>query len=150
MEQIKTLSTEKLTKHFLNPVNPIRLIVSIIVITGLLGIFSGFSMSKKAGTSGGTLNSLGSTGSPKTAQQDNTTFRDFAEGTLKAKPQSKNGQYSEGTHVLERADAVPVTLTSSVVDLSQYEGKHIKVFGETQKALSAGWLMDVGKVEEAK
>jgi len=38
-------------------------------------------------------------------------------------------------------------LTSSVVDLSQYEGKKVKVLGETQKAIKEGWLMDVGKVE---
>ena len=49
-----------------------------------------------------------------------------------------------------REDAVPVALTSSVVDLSKYEGKKIKVHGETQKALKEGWLMDVGKVDEIK
>ena len=43
-----------------------------------------------------------------------------------------------------------MALTSSVVDLTKYEGKKVKVFGETQKALKEGWLMDVGKVEEIK
>ncbi len=52
--------------------------------------------------------------------------------------------------MLVRDGAVPVALTSSVVDLSQYEGKKVKVYGETQKAIKEGWLMDVGKVEEAK
>ncbi len=86
---------------------------------------------------------------PKTADQDNKTFRDFAEGTLEKKPDPKAGTaYSEGTHFLKRDKAVPVALTSSVVDLSQFEGKKVKVFGETQKALKEGWLMDVGKVEE--
>jgi len=62
----------------------------------------------------------------------------------------KSGEYSEGTHTLIREGAVPVALTSSVVDLSIYEGKKVKVFGETQKALKEGWLMDIGKVEEVK
>jgi hypothetical protein len=82
------------------------------------------------------------------AQQDNKTFKDFAEGTIQKKPDPKKGQdYGEGTHLLIRQNAVPVALTSSVVDLSQYEGKKVKVFGETQKALKEGWLMDVGRVE---
>jgi hypothetical protein len=40
-----------------------------------------------------------------------------------------------------------VYLTSSLVDLSQFVKRKIKVWGETQKAKVAGWLMDVGKVE---
>lgn len=84
----------------------------------------------------------------KSAQQDARTFRDFAEGTLQKRPAPKNAdEYVEGTHILTRDGAMPVALTSSVVDLSQYEGKKVKVFGETQKALKEGWLMDVGKVE---
>lgn len=151
MEEAKSLYTEKITRHFLNPANPARLIIGIILVTGILGIFSGYSTSKKGSGNGGGLNSITNVNAPKTAQQDNRTFRDFAEGTLKVKPQPKNpNQYVEGTHVLERTGAIPVALTSSVVDLSQYEGKNVKVFGETQKALSEGWLMDVGKVEEVK
>lgn len=85
---------------------------------------------------------------PKSAAQDNGTFRDFAEGTIQKKPQPKNpNEYVEGTHLLIRDGAQPVALTSSVVDLSQYEGKKVKVFGETQKALKEGWLMDIGKVD---
>ena len=85
---------------------------------------------------------------PKNPQQDKTTFRDFAEGTIQKRPEPKKAdEYIEGTHLLVREKAVPVALTSSVVDLSLYEGKKVKVFGETQKAIKEGWLMDVGKVE---
>lgn len=147
MQPIKDFYSEKITKNLLNPADPKRLIITIIVVTGLFGIFSGYNMSRNSNTSGGILTPL-TAGSAKTASQDNRTFRDFAEGTLKVKPAPKNpNQYTEGTHVLERKGAVPVALTSSVVDLSQYEGKKVKVYGETQKALSEGWLMDVGKVE---
>ena len=79
------------------------------------------------------------------------TFRDFAEGVVKARPQPIDpSEYVEGTHILKREGEVPVALTSSVVDLSRYEGKKVKVFGETQKALKEGWLMDVGRVEEVQ
>ncbi|MBI2110586.1 hypothetical protein HYT51_02295 [Candidatus Woesearchaeota archaeon] len=96
--------------------------------------------------------SSGLTGTPaKSAQSDTRTFKDFAEGVVKARPASSDpGEYVEGTHFLQREGGVPVALTSSVVDLSKYEGKKVKVFGETQKALKEGWLMDVGKVEEVK
>jgi hypothetical protein len=38
-------------------------------------------------------------------------------------------------------------MTSSVVDLSLVLDKKVKVWGETQAAQKAGWLMDVGRVE---
>ena len=86
---------------------------------------------------------------PKTALQDTRTFRDFAEGKIQKRPEPKDPtEYIEGTHFLIRDGAQSVALTSSVVDLTQYEGKEVKVFGETQKAIKEGWLMDVGKVEE--
>lgn len=85
--------------------------------------------------------------SPNQAQQDTKTFKDFAEGVIQKKPPSKNGDYSEGTYLLIRPSAVPVALTSSVVDLSSYEGKKVKVYGESNKAVQAGWLMDVGRVD---
>lgn len=124
-----------------------RLILGVVVAAIILGIITGYVLSTKGNSKISTSLSVGTT--PKTAQQDNRTFRDFAEGIIKAKP-ADSDEYAEGTHILVRDGAVPVALTSSVVDLSQYEGKKVKVFGETQKALKEGWLMDVGKVEELK
>ncbi len=145
MEEATTTS-EKITKAF-SPSNPKKLLLTIIVVSVLLGVVTGFSLSQK----GGETNLTGATLLPaKNPAADSRTFKDFAEGTLKAKPAPKEGEYSEGTHTLIREGAVPVALTSSVVDLSTYEGKKIKVYGETQKALKEGWLMDVGKVEEIK
>lgn len=143
-----SISTEKLTKHFINTTNnPVKLLSIVIGISLVLGVISGLMMSR--GNS--SLAVPGIAPAPKSAQQDSRTFRDFAEGVVKIKPQPKNStDYTEGTHILERAGAVPVALTSSVVDLSQYVDKKVKVYGETQKALKEGWLMDVGKVEEIK
>ena len=75
------------------------------------------------------------------------TFRDEAEGTIQ-----KNDtldKYVQGTHKLLRPGGESQTayLTSSVLDLDQYVGKKVKVFGETFGSSQVGWLMDVGKVE---
>jgi hypothetical protein len=75
---------------------------------------------------------------------DAQTFKDSAEGYLVA-----GGIDGEGSHHLLRAGGVSQTvyLTSSVTDLSKFEGMNIKVWGETFKAQKAGWLMDVGRVQ---
>lgn len=148
MEETENQKTNKITKT-LTLDNPVRLLLTIVIIALLLGTVTGYVLSNKGK---GSLQTAGlSNQSAKNAQSDTRTFRDFAEGVIRVRPQSSDSQeYVEGTHLLEREGAVPVALTSSVVDLSQYEGKKVKVYGETQKALKEGWLMDVGKVEEIK
>lgn len=138
---------EHITKPILSVENPMRLILGVVIAALVLGTLTGYIMSTKNSS---LKSSALSIGTPKTAQQDTRTFKDFAEGVIKVKPLPTSGEYTEGTHMLVRDSGVPVALTSSVVDLSQYEGKKVKVFGETQKALKEGWLMDVGKVEEIK
>lgn len=138
---------EHITKPILSVENPMRLILGVVIAALVLGTLTGYIMSTKNSS---LKSSALLVGTPKTAQQDTRTFKDFAEGVIKVKPLPTSGEYTEGTHMLVRDSGVPVALTSSVVDLSQYEGKKVKVFGETQKALKEGWLMDVGKVEEIK
>lgn len=146
MEKSEIEGEEKITRAFLAE-NPTKLLIGVTIAAVVLGGVTGYILSNKNISSPGSI----PTGAAKTAQQDTRTFKDFAEGVIKTRPQpSDPGEYVEGTHVLEREGAVPVALTSSVVDLSKYEGKKVKVYGETQKALKEGWLMDVGKVEEIK
>lgn len=75
---------------------------------------------------------------------DTKTFKDDATGVLE-----KGGIDGEGTHHLVRkgGPSQNAYLTSSYVDLNQFVGKKVKVWGETFKAEKAGWLMDVGRVE---
>lgn len=75
---------------------------------------------------------------------DAKTFRDSALGMIE-----KGGVDGEGTHKLIREGGVSQTafLVSSVIDLDEYVGKKVKVFGETFAAKKAAWLMDVGKIE---
>lgn len=138
---------EKITKKFLPSTSPARLLLGVCLAAVVLGVLTGYILSTKGSAS--VESPL--VGAPKTPQQDSRTFRDFAEGIIRMRSApSDPTEYIEGTHLLEREGAVPVALTSSVVDLSKYEGKKVKVFGETQKAIKEGWLMDVGRVEETK
>jgi hypothetical protein len=75
---------------------------------------------------------------------DTKTFKDTAEGTLKT-----GGIDGEGAFHLERpgGDSQNVYMTSGTVDLSKLIDKKIKVWGQTQAAQHAGWLMDVGRIE---
>lgn len=123
-----------------------KVLLGILIASAVLGGVTGYLLSQ--GTSKTTSNGATNGNPPKSAQLDTRTFRDFASGMIQKRPAPKDsGEYVEGTHMLIREGAVSVALTSSVVDLNQYEGKKVKVFGETQKAIKEGWLMDVGKVE---
>lgn len=133
-----------------NPKNLNKIFLGILFVAIILGVLAGYMLPKtnKGGSPLSSSETSGEAKTPKTAQQDTRTFRDFAQGTIQKRPEPKNiNEYVEGTHLLVRDGAVPVALTSSVIDLTEYEGKKVKVFGETQKAIKEGWLMDVGKVE---
>lgn len=72
------------------------------------------------------------------------SFKDTAQGYLQA-----GGMNGEGSHSLLRTGGKSQTvyLTSSVTDLDQFVGMEVKVWGETFGGQSAGWLMDVGRIE---
>lgn len=128
-----------------------KVLLGVLVASVFLGIGTGYTLANQPGSKSATIIGSVVNQQPKSAAQDTRTFRDFAEGTIEPMPKPKNpAEYVEGTNLLKRQGATPVALTSSVVDLSQYEGKKVRVYGETQKAIKAGWLMDVGKVEEIK
>lgn len=138
----QTAEGKDITRKFFKDANPKKLLLGTLIVSLVLGVLTGYLIANK---------NIASplAGTPKTPQQDTRTFRDFAEGTLKVRPAPTDpSEYVEGTHLLYRDGTPPVALTSSVVDLSQYEGKKVKVYGETQKAIEEGWLMDVGRVEE--
>lgn len=75
---------------------------------------------------------------------DEKTFKDSAEGYLEI-----GGLQGEGSHKLLRPGGASQTvyLTSSITDLDDFDGMEVRVWGETFKGQTAGWLMDVGRVE---
>jgi len=80
----------------------------------------------------------------KVGVADEKTFRDSAQGDLE-----KGGINGEGSHHLVRpgGESQHVYLTSSIIDLDQFAGRKVKVWGETFAGQKAGWLMDVGRLE---
>lgn len=128
--------------------SPWAKILIVVVVMGLLGVGSGFLIAK------GTAQQVKQTKDVTSASDatkgttfgsnDTKTFNDTAEGVLKT-----GGIDGEGQFHLERpgGESQYVYLTSSAVDLSLVKGKKVKVWGQTQKAQHAGWLMDVGRVE---
>lgn len=123
--------------------------IIFFIILGILGVGTGFLLAQTKGSSLVNIPSspLSKTGSAKgqiVGSKDEKTFKDSAEGTLRP-----GGIDGEGAFHLERpgGESQNVYLTSSVVDLSAFVGKKVKVWGETFAAEKAGWLMDVGRLQ---
>lgn len=124
-------------------------IVVLIFAAVILGILSGFGLSRNGSISGSTtansaMNLSNVSKGTVVGSNDTKTFSDTTEGIVK-----KGGIDGEGTFHLVRpgGDSQNVYLTSSVLDLSALVDRKIKVWGQTQKAQHAGWLMDVGRIE---
>lgn len=125
-------------------------IALIFVVVVLLGLGSGYvlstrlSINGKTANIGGNLNSSSISKGTTVGSNDTNTFKDTAQGILK-----QGGIDGEGAFHLERpgGSSQNVYLTSSTVDMTKFVDKKIKVWGQTQKAQHAGWLMDVGRVE---
>lgn len=75
---------------------------------------------------------------------DTSKFGSMAEGLL-----VEGGINGEGTHHLQRpgGPSQNVYLTSTVIDLQSFVGKKVTVWGDTISGMSAGWLMDVGRIK---
>ena len=144
-----SLSNDSLSKNSNTSISSIatpKLIVAFIAVI-LLGVGVGYVFSNIGNKNSSNKVESGSNipGSKNVVgSSDTKTFKDIAEGTLKL-----GGIDGEGAYHLSRpgGDSQNVYLTSSIVDLSAYVGKKIKVWGETQQAEKAGWLMDVGRIE---
>ncbi len=126
-----------------------RNLIIILVVVILLGAGTGYFLGQQGGIGGKNItqtvvNKEDIKKGTIEGTSDTSTFKDSAEGTLK-----EGGIDGEGAFHLERpgGESQYVYLTSSIVDLSKYIDKKIKVWGETQKAQKAGWLMDVGRIE---
>jgi len=121
-----------------------------LIVAAILGGITGYVLgSNKSGNVGNSLTS-GAVDSSKinkgtiVGSDDTRTFKDIATGALKSGGINGEGQY----HLVRPGgDSQNVYLTSSSVDLSKFVNKKIKVWGQTQAAQYAGWLMDVGRVE---
>ena len=122
-----------------------KVMLAVYGVLVLLGVGTGYLLSRssvgntKVGDNAGFIKTETVAGI-----SDEKTFKDSAEGSLE-----KGGIDGEGTHKLVREGGESQTayLVSSVVNLDEYVGKKVKVWGETFAAEKASWLMDVGKIE---
>lgn len=120
----------------------------IAVLLGVVTGFSGYRLTSDS-TSSNTTENLpaiveGSVKKGDVFGSNAETFKDTAKGYLQA-----GGFEGEGSHQLLRpgGESQTVYLTSSVTDLSEFEGMEIEIWGETFQGQNVGWLMDVGRVK---
>lgn len=144
LPSVKKTPSQKLSPKF-KKFLPFILILAIVtagIISGLVfsSMSKGSQIASKSAIDEETL-------SPEQKQSFNQTFRDEAEGTIERNDEMD--KYAQGTHKLIRPGGESQTayLTSSTLDLDEFNGKKVKVFGETFGSSQVGWLMDVGKVE---
>lgn len=118
----------------------------ILILIGalILGTLAGFFGANYTKSSPGKAQVVSGLGKKSAGVPDKKQFPDRTEGLLKP-----GGIDGEGNFHLERpgGESQNVYLTSSTVDLSQFVGKKIRVWGQTFQGQTAGWLMDVGYVE---
>jgi hypothetical protein len=124
--------------------------ILVVLLVVAAGIFSGLVFSSRAKSENQAQSAVAKEEDlPEEVKQSfSQTFRDDATGTIEKNDDLD--KYSQGTHKLMRSGGESQTayLTSTVLDLDEYVGKKVKVFGETFGSSQVGWLMDVGKVEE--
>ena len=134
----------KKTAKFFAKIVPLLL---IIVLIGA-GIFTGLmltSVNKSKASQGNVLSAENL--APEIKENFSQTFKDEAEGIVEKNDDFE--KYAQGPWKLIRTGGESQTayLTSSVMDLDEFIGKNVKVYGETFGSDQVSWLMDVGKVE---
>jgi hypothetical protein len=121
----------------------------LLILAGVgiatVGAGTGYLLSKDNRVSGvATVNNQMVKSETEVGSKDTKTFRDTATGVLE-----KNGTNGVGTHKLIREGGPSQTLymVSSIVDLDQFDGKKVEVWGESQKMAKGIWFMDIGRVK---
>ena len=127
------------------------ILFAVLLVFILLGIGTGYLIAqittKQSVSPGSQTANTSSVRAGTMYGSNDTIFKDTAEGVLQAGGIKGEGQY----HLVRPGgDSQNVYITSSVLDLSQFVGHTLKVWGQTQQAQYAGWLMDAGKVEVEK
>jgi hypothetical protein len=123
-------------------------LIAVLVIVAILGIGTGYLLAGNNDSGGKSITAKLAGSSAEKGKTygdgDPEIFKDTAEGIMK-----EGGIDGEGQFHLDRdgGEDQNVYLTSSLVDLSEFEGKKVKVWGQTFEGQKAGWLMDVGRLQ---
>jgi len=123
----------------------------VIIVIILAGVVSGYFLANRGVTTSEKITELMGgaqmvQGPKEVGIKDETLFPDSAQGRIEI---NDSEVVTEGSHKLIRPGGESQTahLTSSVLDLSQFLGKCVQVWGETFAGQQAGWLMDIGRVK---
>jgi len=145
-------SKETITKPIesSSPGNKLSKIVPVIfiIVVVAIGIATGFVLSTmNKPTKGGIVLSEDDEISPEIQENLSQTFSDEAQGVLEKN--TELDKYAQGPWILNRpgGEDQRAYLTSTVLDLDEFIGKEVIVYGETFGSSQVGWLLDVGKVE---
>lgn len=145
-EPIPNVNLEKRKQTIVNRLQKILPVILMVLVVGL-GVVTGYFLSSKkagSGIKGGVIPKEALVKGSEFGVKDAKAFKDNAIGVVEA-----GGLDGEGSHKLlrEGGPSQTVYLTSSILDLDQFIGIKVQIWGETFKAQKAGWLMDVGKVK---
>ena len=129
---------------------PTPAIIGFFALAIILGVFTGAMVKNLNSSSPG--ENLRGVDIDQTSLQvgdsfgvdDTDLFPDTVSGYIE-----KGGINGEGTHSLLRPGGISQTvyLTSSIVDLDEFVGHQVTIWGETFTGQKAGWLLDVGRVQ---
>lgn len=151
MEENSDTNSIELQTSSVQPQNKlVKTVIPAVLIVLMIGagIFTGYKVSKVKGVSSSNL----PTG--KIAKEDIVKGKEYgmkdpgkADNTIGVV--EKGGINGEGTHKLlrEGGPSQTVYMISSVLDLDQFVGEKVQIWGETNKGQKVGWLMDVIKVK---
>lgn len=146
LEREEELKELDFRAKFLPKVKTGLMVLLIVVAGGFSGFFLAKIKAKKE------FQSLGKGEVPKVVTKgeivgstDTETFRDKAVGVLE---RNEGDTQVEGTHKLIRdGPSQTAYLISSVIDLDQFVGRKVEIWGETFYSDKVGWLMDVGRLK---
>lgn len=116
---------------------------SVLVV--LVGVGVGWLISAKGKISlGGSQITDSKPGAKEAGIINEKLYPETTEGTLE-----EGGIKGEGTYHLIRpgGDSQTVYLTSTAVDMSNFVGKKVQVWGKSASAKYAPWLMEIGRIK---
>lgn len=126
--------TEPILKKITNEKNDKAMLVGISTLAIVLGVLSGFSISNLVVTSS---TSVAQEEIMSAGTNDESLLTDSTEGVLK-----EGGINDEGTHRIN-----DVTLISTVLDLDNFVGKKVTIWGLAIGSPNVDWLIDVAKIK---
>lgn len=137
------------SKNNLAKLIPVAIVLAVIVLGAFTGLIASSRLkNKQIAQSQSTLtNKKEQDLSPQEKQNLQTVTRDSAEGVLEKNDKFEETAQGQWKLIRSGGESQTAFLTSSFLDLDQYVGKKVKVYGETLGSSKVGWLMDVAKIE---